>query len=91
MNVGSFGFNFGNIRVDVAGLNGEQATGSLTITSPIKDFTILVKLHSGRNWSQLRSWSVEVDLTENPKPKEEEDTSGDIPFEDDEEERDDDA
>lgn len=68
MNVGSFGFSFGNIKIDVVGLNGEQATGSLTITSPIKDFTLKVKLHAGKNWSQLKNWNVEIDVTENEKP-----------------------
>lgn len=81
MNVGSFGFNFGNIKIDVQNLNGDQATGSLTITSPIKDFTIKVKLYAGKNWSSLKSWNLEVDLTENEKPKEEEEGGNDIPWE----------
>ena len=84
MNISNFSFTFGKVDIAVSGLDGEKATGQLVVTAPLEKWTIKLVLHSGKNWSDLRSWRAEVSLNQNPEPKPDEDEDEDsIPFEED--------
>jgi hypothetical protein len=88
MNIGSFSFNFGKAKVSIQNLDGDKSIGRLDLHWPLEKLTVKVVLHAGKNWSDLRHWNFEIDVSENqiiPEPEDEE------PEWEEEEDEDDDA